>query len=69
MIHLDQMLTLLSQWLTHHEGALPRTLALDGKDHGGQLGPIGSLVHTAHGGSGKKTPTPQMKGPAVPPNR
>lgn len=58
MIHLDQMLTLLSQWLTHHDGAPPRTLALDGKDHGGQLGPLVSFVHTAQGDSGKNSPTP-----------
>jgi hypothetical protein len=69
MIHLEQILTLLSLWLTKHEGPLPRTMALDGKDHGGQLGTMVSLVNTAHSGSGKKTPTPQMKGPAGPLNR
>jgi hypothetical protein len=44
-------------------------MALDGKDHGGQLVTMVSLVNTAHSGSGKKTPTPQMKGPAGPLNR
>lgn len=46
MIHIEQLLTLLSGWLTQHEGTLPRTLALDGKDLGKQLGTIVSLINT-----------------------
>jgi len=46
MLDLGQMLRLLSQWLTQHEGTLPRTLAIDGKDLGGQLGLIVSLINT-----------------------
>lgn len=53
MIDTGQMLTLLTQWLTQHEGSLPRTLALDGKDLGGQLGMIVSLINTTQCGSGK----------------
>lgn len=54
MIDLEQMLTLLTRWLTQHEGTLPRTLALDGKDLGGQLGTLVSLVNTTSSGSGKR---------------
>ena len=48
MLNLEQMLRLLSAWLTQHEGTLPRTLAIDGKDLGGQLGQIVSLINTTH---------------------
>jgi len=44
----EQMLGLLIPWLTQHEGTLPRTLALDGKDLGGQLGLVVSLINTTH---------------------
>lgn len=46
MLDLGQMLRLLSAWLTQHEGTLPRTLAIDGKDLGGQLGLLVSLINT-----------------------
>jgi len=42
----EQLLTLLADWLTQHEGTLPRTLAIDGKDLGKQLGTIISLINT-----------------------
>ena len=46
MIDLAQMLRLLTQWLTQNDGILPRTLAIDGKDLGKQLGQIISLINT-----------------------
>lgn len=46
MIDKAQLLTLLTDWLTQHEGTLPRTLAIDGKDLGKQLGTIISLINT-----------------------
>lgn len=54
MIGLDQLLELLTRWLTQHEGTLPRTLALDGKDLGAQLGIIVSLVNTTYSGAGAR---------------
>ena len=46
MLDLEQFITLLNTWLAQHEGILPRTLALDGKDLGGQMGMIISLINT-----------------------
>lgn len=46
IIDRGQILTLLTGWLTQHEGTLPRTLAIDGKDLGKQLGTIISLINT-----------------------
>jgi hypothetical protein len=46
MIDVEELLRLLSAWLTQHEGSLPRTLAMDGKDLGKQMGQIVSLVNT-----------------------
>jgi len=46
IIDRGQLLTLLTGWLTQHEGTLPRTLAIDGKDLGKQLGTIISLINT-----------------------
>lgn len=46
MLDLEQFITLLNTWLGQHEGILPRTLALDGKDLGGQMGTIISLINT-----------------------
>jgi hypothetical protein len=54
MIRLDQLLELLTGWLTQHEGILPRTLALDGKDLGAQLGLIISLINTTGSGAGAR---------------
>jgi hypothetical protein len=66
MIDLEQMLTLLTRWLTQHEGTLPRTLALDGKDLGGQVGTIVSLVNTTNSGSGKQADYEHDGTPAPP---
>jgi hypothetical protein len=52
MIAIPQLLELLTGWLTQHEGILPRTVALDGKDLGAQLGLIVSLINTTQSGSG-----------------
>jgi hypothetical protein len=67
MIALPQLLELLTCWLTQHEGILPRTVALDGKDLGAQLGLIVSLINTTESGSGTSpglehdgTPTPVL---------
>jgi hypothetical protein len=57
MLDLAQLLTLLSGWLTQHEGTLPRTLALDGKDLGKQLGTIVSLINTT---AAKQTEDPEL---------
>jgi len=66
MIDLDEMLTLLSAWLTQHDGALPRTLAMDGKDLGGQLGIIVSLINTTQSGGGAQ-PGREHDGTPAPP--
>jgi hypothetical protein len=66
MIDLAQMLALLSGWLTQHEGTLPRTLALDGKDLGGQLGLIVSLINTTDSGGGAQ-PGLEHDGTPAPP--
>jgi hypothetical protein len=66
MIDREQMLRLLTRWLTQHEGTLPRTLALDGKDLGGQLGMIVSLINTTSSGSGKKQDCEHDGTPAPP---
>ncbi len=66
MIDVEQMLQLLTGWLTQHEGILPRTLALDGKDLGGQLGQIVSLINTTHCGSGTQ-PGREYDGTPAPP--
>jgi hypothetical protein len=67
MIPIGQLLELLTGWLAQHEGILPRTVALDGKDLGAQLGLIVSLVNTTQSGSGSSpglehdgTPTPVL---------
>ncbi len=52
MLDLSELLERLTAWLGQHEGTLPRTLALDGKDLGAQLGIIVSLINTTHSGSG-----------------
>ena len=57
MIDLGQLLTLLSGWLTQHEGTLPRTLALDGKDLGKQLGTLVSLINTT---AAKQSEDPEL---------
>lgn len=46
IIDLDELTQLLGAWLSQHQGILPRTLALDGKDLGAQLGQIVSLIDT-----------------------
>ena len=57
MIKIEQLITLLTRWLTQHEGTLPRTLALDGKDLGKQLGTIVSLINTS---AAKQTEDPEL---------
>jgi len=66
MLDLAQMLRLLSAWLTQHEGRLPRTLALDGKDLGAQLGTIISLINTTESGGGPKAGLEHDGTPAPP---
>jgi hypothetical protein len=66
MLDIAQMLRLLSAWLTQHEGTLPRTLALDGKDLGAQLGTIISLINTTESGGGLK-PGLEHDGTPAPP--
>jgi hypothetical protein len=57
MLDLEQLLTLLTGWLTQHEGTLARTLALDGKDLGKQLGTLVSLINTT---AAKQTEDPEL---------
>ncbi len=52
-LDLTEMETLFTQWLTQHEGQLPRTIAIDGKDLGKNLGIIVSMINTTHAGSGE----------------
>jgi hypothetical protein len=66
MIDLHQLLKLLTGWLTQHEGILPRTLALDGKDLGAQLGQIVSLINTTYSARGTK-PGLEHDGTPAPP--
>jgi hypothetical protein len=67
MLDIDEIQTLFTQWLTQHEGQLPRTIAVDGKDLGKNLGIIVSMVNTTYAGSGEKegleydgTPAPPL---------
>ena len=66
MIDLEEMLRLLTVWLSQHEGHLPRTLALDGKDLGGKLGTIVSLVNTTVSSQGADRNHPYDNTPAPP---
>ena len=66
MLDITQLLRHLSGWLTQHEGILPRTLALDGKDLGKQLGQIISLINTTYSGRGTK-PGLEHDGTPAPP--
>lgn len=66
MLDLAELLRLLTAWLGQHEGTLPRTLALDGKDLGGQLGLIVSLINTTQSGSGLR-PGLEHDGTSAPP--
>jgi hypothetical protein len=54
-IDLNHFARLLSQWQQQHQGTLPRSLAMDGKDLGGELGILISLVLT---GEGEESGTP-----------
>lgn len=65
-IDLEQLLRLLTGWLTQHGGTLPRTLALDGKDLGGQLGQIVSLINTTACGGTQGESGPPAGSPAPP---
>jgi hypothetical protein len=67
MLDIDEIQTLFTQWLTQHEGQLPRTIAVDGKDLGKNLGIIVSMINTTHAGDGAKegleydgTPAPPL---------
>jgi Domain of unknown function (DUF4338)/DDE_Tnp_1-associated len=67
MLDIVEIQALLTQWLTQHEGQLPRTIAVDGKDLGKNLGIIVSMINTTYAGSGEKegheydgTPTPPL---------
>ena len=66
MLDLDELLRLLASWLSQHEGTLPRTVALDGKDLGGQLGTIVSLINTTESGSGPRAGLEHDGTPAPP---
>jgi hypothetical protein len=59
-LDVEQVLRLLSTWLTQHEGCLPRTLAMDGKDLGKQMGLIVSLVNTSQCGIHPEAPAHTM---------
>ena len=67
MLDIEEIEMLFTQWLTQHEGQLPRTIAVDGKDLGKNLGIVVSMVNTTYAGSGEKegceyegTPTPPL---------
>lgn len=47
-LDLERFEQLLATWLSQHEGHLPRTLAMDGKSLGSQIGIIVSLINTTH---------------------
>jgi hypothetical protein len=66
MLDIDEIQTLFTQWLTQHEGQLPRTIAVDGKDLGKNLGIIVSMVNTTYAGSGEKEGL-EYDGTPVPP--
>ena len=53
-LDIAEIQNLLTTWLTQHEGQLPRTLAVDGKDLGKNLGIIVTLINTTYAGSGEK---------------
>jgi Domain of unknown function (DUF4338)/DDE_Tnp_1-associated len=59
MLHVidpGQLEELLARWLCQHEGQLPRTLAMDGKDLGKKLGIIVSLINTTAADQGEGKP-------------
>ena len=66
MIGLLELQKLLTGWLSQHEGILPRTLALDGKDLGAQLGQLVSLINTTYSARGTK-PGLEHDGTPAPP--
>jgi hypothetical protein len=66
MIDITQLLKHLTLWFTQHEGILPRTLALDGKDLGKQLGQIINMINTTYSGRGTK-PGLEHDGTPAPP--
>jgi len=66
MLDIPQLLKFLTGWLSQHEGILPRTLALDGKDLGAQLGQIVSLINTTYTARGTQ-PGLEYEGTPAPP--